>query len=112
MKVTILKYDHRDGCDLSAHATYALANKARAEICVKFVDERIYTPPHIDDDPDTTVSEHVKALFAADNYDECVRVYLSFNQDESLDLEEVDVQGLDTLLSARELKQLEELLVP
>lgn len=95
MRITILKYDHRHGCDLSAFADYELANLARAEICANGIDERVYVPtPMIDEDPTITVSERVKQLFEAGDYDECVRVYLHYNQDESFSLEEVDVQGL------------------
>lgn len=125
MKIAILKHDDRHGSsDLSAYATYELANKARAEICAKRVDDRAYTADvEVDEDedeePDDTgyeppggwqgashyrnpitdppkrvsVSERVKALFEAGKYDECVEVYLQFNQDESFAIDEVDVQG-------------------
>lgn len=112
MKITILKYDHRHGCDLSAHATHALANKARAEICAKRVDDRIYVYPRDAADEGETVGERVKSFYDAGQYDECVDLYLEYNTAESFDIEEVEVQGLGTLLSARELKQLEELLAP
>lgn len=95
MKITILKYAHGHGCDLSAFASHEMANRARAEICANGIDDRVYVPtPMLDEDPTVTVSERVKQLFEAEDYDECVRVYLHYNQDESLDLEEVEVQGL------------------
>lgn len=97
MKITILKYDHRHGCDLSAYADGKLAEHARAKICSEGIDERIYVPaPTLDEDPSVTVSDRVKELYTKGDYDECVEVYQKYNQDESLDLEEVDVQGYET----------------
>ena len=95
MKIAILKYDHRHGCDLSAHDTYAKANEARAKICTQFVDDRVYTADADDGDEDDTdkrtVSQRVKALFDEGDFDGCVEVYLKYNQDESLDIEEVEM---------------------
>jgi hypothetical protein len=95
VKISILKYDHRHGTDLSAYTTYDDANEARAKICAQFVDARIYTADADNGDEDDTkprtVSERVKTLFEAKRFDECVEVYLKYNQDESLDIDEVEL---------------------
>lgn len=79
MKVFILKYDHKHGTDLSAYTTEASAEEAAADICVQFADK--------------SIAANVSRLFDEGKFAECRDVYLAEHDNESIEVEVLNVHG-------------------
>jgi hypothetical protein len=90
MKVFVLAYKHRHGTDLSAYETEALANEAAAGICAQFVTE---ITRGVDLTAEEPIVVRVRRLYDEGKFVECLDAYHAANEDESLEVEALEVQA-------------------
>ena len=85
--IYVLRYDDKHGSYLTAYASEELARKGRAEIAWNWANEKYNY-----DDADAA---RIRKLFLAGEYDEAAEVYFENHQNESTELDVLEILGAD-----------------